>query len=181
MLPDSWRELSYRQLNLDDHTLDKNLPEYATPFHRKPAERNAGVLDTLSLELLQLILAQLDLRSVLNVRYVNRRCADLVDSLPELRTIARYGQNALRGSLAINTTVTISVEKLHQQLFNKSCENCGDFAPYLYLITCARVCFLCLSNADQYCPLGVDLIKRKYGLNYNIIQSLPQMRCLPGV
>ncbi|KAH8702829.1 hypothetical protein GQ44DRAFT_631205 [Phaeosphaeriaceae sp. PMI808] len=181
MLPDNWRELSYRQLNLDDHTLDKNLPEYATPLQRKPAKRNAGVLETLSLELLQLILAQLDLRSVLNVRYVNRRCADLVDSLPELRTIARYGQNALRGSLAINTAATISVEKLYQQLFKKSCKNCGDFAPYLYLITCARVCFHCLSNADQYCPLGIDLIKRKYGLNYNVIQSLPQMRCLPGV
>jgi hypothetical protein len=180
MLPDNWRELTYPQLNLDDHTLDKNLPEYATPLQCKAAKRNAVVLEILSLELLQLILAQLDLRSVLNVRYANRRCADLVDSLPEFRTIARCGQNALRGALAINTAATISVEKLHQQLFRKSCENCGDFAPYLYLITCARVCFLCLSDADQYCPLGIDLIKRKYGLNHNVIQSLPQMRCLPG-
>jgi hypothetical protein len=129
MLPDNWRELSYRELNLDDHTLDKNFPEYRTPLQRKPAKRNAGDLETLSLELQQLILAQLVLRSVRNVRYVNRRCADLVDSLPELRTIARYGQNALRGSIAINTAATISVEKLHQQLFKKSCENCGDFAP----------------------------------------------------
>lgn len=181
MLPENWRELSYRKLNLDDHTLDKNLPEYETPLQRKPAKRNAGVLETLPLELLQLILARLDLRSVMNVRYVNRRCADLVDSLPELRTIARHGQNALRGSLAINTAATISVEKLHQQLFKKSCENCGAFAPYLYLITCARVCFLCLSEADQYCPLGVDLIKRRYGLGPKAIQSLPRMRCVPGV
>jgi hypothetical protein len=181
MLPDNWRELSYRRLDLDDRTLDKNLPEYETPLQRKPAKRNAGVLETLPLELLQLILARLDLRSVMNVRYVNRRCADLVDSLPELRAIARYGQNALRGSLAINTAANISVEKLYQQLFKKSCENCGAFAPYLYLITCARVCILCLSNADQYFPLGVDLIKRKYGLDSNVIQSLPQMRYLPGV
>lgn len=181
MLPENWRELSYLQLNLDDHTLDKNLPQYAKPLERKPAERDAGILEKLSLELLQLILAQLDLRSVLNVRYVNRRCADITDSLPELQTIAHHGQNALRGSLAINTAATISVEKLHQQLLKKSCEHCGDFAPYLYLITCARVCFLCLSKADQYCPLGIDLIKRKYGLKYSAIQSLPQMRCLPGV
>lgn len=117
MLPDNWRELSYRQLNLNDHSLDRNLPEYATPLPRKPAKRNAGVLETLSSELLQLTLAQLDLRSVLNVRYVNRRCFDIVDSLPELRKIARYGQSALRGSLAINTAATISVEKLYQQLF----------------------------------------------------------------
>jgi hypothetical protein len=118
MLPDNWRELSYRKLDLDDHTLDKNLPEYETPLQRKPAKRNAGVLETLPLELLQLILA---------------------------RAIARYGQNALRGSLAINTAANIYVEKLHQQLFKKSCENCGAFAPYLYFITCARVCFLCRS------------------------------------
>ncbi|KAF1845757.1 uncharacterized protein K460DRAFT_282437 [Cucurbitaria berberidis CBS 394.84] len=181
MLPENWKELTYPQLNLDDHTLDKNLPECATPLQRKPAERSAGVLETLSLELLHLILAQLDLISILNVRYVNKRCSDLTDSLPELQAIARYGQNALRGSLAINTAAAITVEKLHQQLFKKSCEKCGDFAPYLYLITCARVCFLCLSNADQYCPLGIDLIKRKYGLNYSIIQSLPHMKCLPGV
>lgn len=181
MLPENWRELSYLRLNLDDHTMDKNLPEYATPLQRKPARRNAGVLETLSLELLQLILAQLDLRSVLNVRYIKRRCADLVDSLPELQTMVRYGQNALRGSLVIRTASTTSLENLHQQLFEKPCENCGDFAPYLYLTTCSRVCFLCLSNADQYCPVGIDLIKRKYGLNGNVIQSLPQMRCFPGV
>jgi hypothetical protein len=154
MLPDNWRELSYRKLDLDDHTLDKNLPEYETPLQRKPAKRNAGVLETLPLELLQLILA---------------------------RAIARYGQNALRGSLAINTAANIYVEKLHQQLFKKSCENCGAFAPYLYLITCARVCFLCLSEADQYCPLEFNLIKRKYGLDSKVIQPMPQMRCLPGV
>jgi hypothetical protein len=181
MLPDNWRELTYPQLNLDDHILDKNLPKYARSLERKPALRNTGVLETFSLELLHLILAQLDLRSVLNVRYVNRRCAELVTSLPECRRIALYGQNALRGSLAINNAATITVEKLHHQLFEKSCENCGAFAPYLYLITCARVCFLCLSNAEQYCPIGSDLMKRKYGLDNNTIQALPQMRCVPGV
>lgn len=181
MLPESWRELSYCQLNLDDRTLDKNLPKYETPLQRKPAKKNAGVLETLPLEFVQMILVQLDLRSVMNVRYANRWCADLVDSLPELRTIVRHGQTALRGSLAINTAAIISVEKLHRQLFKESCENCGDFAPFLYLIACARVCFLCLSDADQYCPLRVNLIKRKYGLDSKLIQLLPQMRCLPGV
>ena len=65
-----------------------------------------------SLKLLQMILAQLELRSVTNVQYINRRCTDLANSLPELRTIVRHGQNALRESLAIRTAATISVEKL---------------------------------------------------------------------
>lgn len=155
MLPDNWRDLSYRQLNLDDHTLDKNLPVYATPLQRKPPERNAGVLETLSLELLHLILAQLDIRSVMNVRYVNSRCAELVDSLPELRTIARNGQNALRGSLAINTAPNISVERLHQQL-SRGHARTAETLPHTFTSSHAReFAFSACRTLISIVPLGL--------------------------
>jgi hypothetical protein len=62
------------------------------------------------------IIAQMYVGSALNVQYVNRRRTDLIDLLPELRTIARYSENVLRGSLAIYTIVTVSVEKLQSPL-----------------------------------------------------------------
>ena len=74
------RTLTYFRPNVQDWTLDENLPRYPSQELRLPAHANLGMLEPLPLELLHETLLQLDVRSLMNFRYVNRRAVDIVDS-----------------------------------------------------------------------------------------------------
>ena len=172
--------LTYSQLNLNDYTLDKNLPQFQSQRPRFPPRDAAGFFETLPLELLYEILVHLDIRSLTNFKYVNRRAAELVESQPHYKTIVKYAQNAVRGILCVQTGTWITCEILYKKLFLPECEECGDFTPYLYIITCRRVCFLCFSERARYLPLGASLVKRRYGFDPRKNQKLPYMKTLPG-
>ena len=177
--------LTYPRLNLDDHTLDSNLPSTKSQPQveclRLPPRTNLGVLDALPLELLHEILSQLDLRTLTDFRCINRRAIDLVNSLPQYRAVNTYALNALRGVLSIETGRWITCRAIYEKLCTPGCEQCGDFGGYLYLLTCKRVCFLCLSQDRLYLPLSPRRASRKFGLDSRIINTLPRMRVICGI
>lgn len=55
---------------------------------------------------------------------------------------------------------------------------CDDFGGYIYLVTCKRVCFLCLCENETYLPY--DLTARKFNTVLKMLDNLPHMRSLPG-
>jgi len=174
--------LTYARLNLNDHTLDSNLP---SPKSKPEIEcltptTSLGGLDALPLELLQEILYQLDLHTLTDFRLVNRRAIRLVNSLPKYKAINKHAPNALRGILSIETGRWITCSTLYKKLCTSGCERCGDFGGYLYLLTCKRVCFLCLSEQTPYLPLSPRRASSKFGLDSRIINALPRMRAIPG-
>lgn len=175
------RAFTCARRNLNDHTLDENLPQLPHQRLRLPPRDHAGMFDALPLELLHQTLVQLDLRSLMNFRYVNRRAAELVESEPQYKAIAKFAQNALRGILSVQTGTWTTCAMLFNKLVTPECEECGDFAGYLYLITCKRVCFLCLSDRAGYLPLGEHLARRRYGLDHQETQKLPHMKTVPGI
>lgn len=181
--PARWKDLTFTQSGIKDNTLDDNLldtrPSSENPIRQEPMAR-AGALDVLPLELLHEVLAQLDLRSLTYFRLVSRRASGLVDSLPEYSDIAKHASNALRGILAIGTGPYINCTTLHGSLCTARCEQCGDFGGYLYLLTCKRVCFLCLSKTEVFLPLAPSHACRKFGLDRHHIESLPRMMVVPG-
>lgn len=182
--PDELENLTYPRLNLNDHTLDekfKDLPVEARSAANALPTTNIGALDALPLELLQEIFGQLDLRTLTNVRYVNRRATELVDSLPQYRAITTHARNALRGILGIGTGRWITCSLLYEKMCTLGCEECGDFGGYLYLLTCKRVCFLCLSRDALYLPLSPNRARRKFGLEQEDIKALPCMRVIRGI
>ncbi|KAM3551760.1 hypothetical protein MY1884_007562 [Beauveria asiatica] len=84
--------LTYPRLNLNDHTLDDNLPELPlgqeyVPL--KPPRGGAGALGRLPTELVQEILFQLDLQTLTDFRLVNRRAWELTTYLPRYRAILK--------------------------------------------------------------------------------------------
>ncbi|KAI1770009.1 hypothetical protein F4818DRAFT_450600 [Hypoxylon cercidicola] len=184
-LPDHpLRDLTYPRLNLNDHTLDHNLPspkpQPESGCLRPPPTTNVGVLTALPPELLQEILSQLDLCSLMHFRQVNRSAVDLVNSLTQYKAINTHAPNALRGILSIETGRWITCRTLYEKLCTPGCEQCGDFGGYLYLLTCKRVCFLCFSRDKLYLPLSPRLVSWKFGLDRQIINTLPRMRVLLG-
>ncbi|KAH6975356.1 hypothetical protein BKA56DRAFT_618867 [Ilyonectria sp. MPI-CAGE-AT-0026] len=162
---------------LNDHTLDKNLPacEFKLSTDQLPPSASAGVLQTLPLELIQIVLGLLDLNSISRVQQVNRRTSELVSSLPHYRALVQHAQNALRGISAIGTGSSITLAKLYEKICTAECEDCGDFGGYLYLITCKRVCFLCFSKKEAYMPLSPVQACRKFGISHKMLSGVPRM------
>ncbi|KAK3333802.1 hypothetical protein B0T19DRAFT_419186 [Cercophora scortea] len=181
--PARWEGLTCTQRRIKDFTLDDNLPDLGTPAEtsrRHEPVAGAGALEVLPIEILHEVLLQLDLRSLTYLRLVNRRTMGFVDALPQYSDIIRHASNALRGILAIGTGSWISCKALHTSLCTARCELCGDFGGYLYLLTCKRVCFLCLSLNDVLLPLPPSHACRKFGLKRHHLADLPQMKTVPG-
>ncbi|KAI8649939.1 hypothetical protein LRP88_11255 [Fusarium phalaenopsidis] len=82
-VPPQFRDDAFARLNLNDHTLSDNLP----PLQPKPENGQShippttgiGAFDALSIELLTMILAKIDLQTLVNFRRINRRAAEVVD------------------------------------------------------------------------------------------------------
>jgi hypothetical protein len=177
-------DLTYPHIRIRDLTLDANLPDLQfQPYNDhipKPPKASLGALDTLPLELLCEILPQLDLRTLTDFRHINRRAMLLVESLPQYKAIRKHAYNALRGIIYIEAGRWTTCEMLYKKLCTAECEECGDFGGYLYILTCKRVCFLCLSEDEQYLPLRYRHAIRKLGLKHSILRTLPSMKCIRG-
>jgi hypothetical protein len=74
----------------------------------------------------------------------------LVDAFPHV-----HGRVVLQATLTIKTASLYSCEDLYSELCTAKCRSCGDFAPFLYLITCQRVCYLCFTLETEYLPTSI--------------------------
>ncbi|EEP78298.1 predicted protein [Uncinocarpus reesii 1704] len=167
-----------------DFTLDANedlerlCPLDAGRRHANPVH-DLGQLEQLPLELLNMVLLGLDLRSLMDFRRVNQRAMEVVGSIPQYATILMHAKNALRGIISIGSARWISCLDIYQELRRAECD-CGDFGGYLYLFTCRRVCFLCFTSESAYLPIGRGHAMRKFGLQGAQVAALPAMKSVPG-
>lgn len=168
-----------RGFMLDDHLPDLQCQPYNDHIPNPP-KAYLGALDRLPLELIHEILPPLDLRTLTDFRHVNRRAMWLVESIPQYKAIRKHAYNALRGIIYIKAGRWITCEMLYEKLCTAECEECGDFGGYLYVLTCKRVCFLCLSEDKRYLPLRYRRATRKFGINRAILCTLPSMKSIPG-
>jgi hypothetical protein len=177
-------DLTYRHPNVKDFTLDYNDLTRTCPLdnhnHHPDPKHDLGVLDTLPLELLSLVLLQVDIRSLTDFRRINNRAMQVVDSVLEYRLVQQHTTNLLRGILSVEIGSHISTQALFRTLNESKCEQCGDFAGFVYLLTCKRVCFLCLYENPKYCPLSITEAVRKFGVHRRLFASLHAIKSVPG-
>lgn len=179
-------DLTYKEY-LNDHTLDSNLPpasavpSFATSHAPDLVRSGLGTLDVLPLEVLHLILDQLDVSAIAMFRQANRQALDLVSSLPSYEAITRVAPNILRSYRAIQAERIVTCSQIYEQLCQPACQKCGDFGGYLYLLTCSRVCFLCVAEDPVYLPLRPRQACRKFGLGQRATDTLPTMLTRGGL
>ena len=176
--------LTYPEVRVNDHTLDPNLPSPSHASTSKPFSQtiaHLGALDRLPPELIEQILLHLDIRSLVNFQYTNRRSAESVNRFPLYKAVATHARNILRGILSIQNGKWITCVTLFEELCTSECKACGDFGGYLFLLTCRRVCFLCFTKDKTYLPLGLNHACRQFGLDRAVVGNLPCMRAIPGV
>ena len=175
------RGWTYPHLKIKDHNLDQNPRLHpAKLFTSKSPASDLGHLETLPVELIQMILPFLDIRSLTNFRYVNTQATIVTDSIPQYSAIAKHAPNILMAILSIGTAQRIACHMLYEKLCTAECEECGDFGGYLYLLTYKRVCFLCFSTNKSYLPLSLREATRKYGIDQSVMARLPRMSSIPG-
>lgn len=176
-------ELTFLSTN-QDHTLDKNHLDQTCPLdfgkHSAPPIRDLGNLEQLPYELIADTLAQLDLQTLCDFRRVNRRAMQAVDGMPQFKQIAKHNKTTLQAMLSTGTASRLSCIDILRTLETRDCESCGDFAGYIYLLSCSRVCFLCFTRDPRYLPLGAVQVWRRFGLENSKLSNLPQMNSLPG-
>lgn len=164
---------------LGDKDLEKNCP-LDNGKHDLNPQHGLGLLDDLPLELVREVLLQSDLRSLTDFRRVSQRGMQVVDSILEYRKIIKHSPDSIRGILSVGLGSHITTLTLLNTLHESRCECCGDFAGYIYFLTCKRVCYICIEENPEYHPLLIPEAKRKFGLSAKHVASLPTIRSIPG-
>ncbi|KAL1618446.1 hypothetical protein SLS54_007173 [Diplodia seriata] len=180
-----FHEYTFPDISFVEYTLDKyiakNCPLDNGRFPKTP-QCDLGVLDALPLELLQSTLAQVDLATLTDIRRVNQRARDVVDSILEYDNIVTYVPSVLRALIVTETASYITCKKLHDKLRDPQCEDCGYFGEHLYLLTCRRICSECKMK-EGYSPVREQPVERIYdnhvGLTPEDVSRIPRMRILP--
>jgi hypothetical protein len=103
-----------------------------------------------------------------------------VNTHPQFNVINRQAHDILRGLRGIKTAHTITLQALFEKLCTSQCNECGDYGGYIYLVTFQRVCCRCFTEKDRYSPLREIDALRKFGLNLEILRTLPRFLGYPG-
>ena len=177
-----------RHIYLEAETLARTCPLDCTHESQFPAahpndSRSSfiGALGILPLELLNAVLLDLDLQSLTVLRRVSQRSRLAVDVLPQYQSIRLHGPELLRASLSLRLSDSTTLSQLYGALTTASCFLCGEFGAFIYMLSCSRVCLLCVEQRPELLPLSLSHAKHKYGLNRKAVSSLPTLRSLPGV
>lgn len=184
------RHLTYQRTDLkgimiDPDALERNCPLDNGQIGKSDSSHRLsrftlGTIDTLPSEICSAVLLELDLQTLTDFRSVNRRAKIIVDSIPQYKEVVASGPNTLRAVLSTGVAQYLSSRSLYNALCAQACGKCGDFGAFLYLLTCSRVCFLCLIEDCQFLPMTTTLAKEAYGLNRRTLSALPTLRSLPG-
>ena len=177
------------QRNVQGAMLDPELLEQRCPLDNGRHELEAyagqpladlGYLEKLPREVLDLLLLDLDLQSLKTLRSINRRARSAVDALWQYRDIVTHAIASLRAALSLQVASYVSCRTLHQELCSKTCVNWGHFGAILYLLSCSRVCYVCLNDNPRLLPLRPTKARYAFGLCSHELAGLPKARSLPG-
>ncbi|PHH63083.1 hypothetical protein CDD81_6328 [Ophiocordyceps australis] len=157
--------------------------------NQSAARLPVGQLDTLPAELISKVLLQLDVVSLTNLRRVNRRAMDMVDSIPQYAKMLNHCPDIIRAATSMQANA-YDCCTLFNTLSTTDCSTCGNFGAYLYLIDCRRVCSLCAVTRAEFLPIPWKVARaicapktanaRRALTNQQLRRRVPSILSLPG-
>jgi len=184
-VPEAIKGLVFHHPRINDHTLDNAHLASNCPLdigrHVLNPTCDLGLFDSLPLELVTDIILHLDIETLFHLRRVNRRAMQVIDAIPQFQRIVRHNLATLRAILSIKVGSQTTFDNLYHTLASPNCEECNDFAGYIYLLGCRRVCFLCFTEHSKYLPLSGHEVMRSFAVHRSFLSSLPRrMLSVPG-
>ncbi|KAH7016913.1 hypothetical protein EDB80DRAFT_827235 [Ilyonectria destructans] len=178
-MPLTWKsEFNYHMLNGKPPPAPENAE---TERIRHSPTAHLGALEVFPFDILCQILPDLDVYGLNSFRRVNRLAMEVVESLTLYKEVTRYAHQAVRGALSIGTGHYMSYRLLYEKLCTRKCETCSNFAGYLFLFTCKRVCFACVSRKEIFLPLELSHATQRFGLDPHLLEDIPRMTLIPGI
>ncbi|KAF2105915.1 hypothetical protein BDV96DRAFT_591781 [Lophiotrema nucula] len=138
-----------------------------------------GAFDRLPVELQQRIIADLDVRTLLDFRRVNISARCVVDSTLVFLKVVENAPDALRMAIAIRTHHTFSIKQLCQKLCQRTCDNCQRLCQFIDMFLLARCCLHieCQQGERLVHQVGLD---HSYQVPPAKYSSIPHCIGIPG-
>ncbi|XWX00569.1 hypothetical protein V2A60_008590 [Cordyceps javanica] len=164
-------------------TLSGRLPNriIATTFKWKPNEvfqsgdYLQGLFRLLPLEIIHDCFQQLDIATLVSLACTSKGMNRVVGSLPKLRALLDCAPDAMRAVAASRTRGIVICADMYQKLISPVCDDCENAGPFLYLLSCTRLCGRCLSSNERYRALRPMQAVEQYALSISDIRNLPTL------
>lgn len=173
-------QLSRMTIQLE--ALQKHCPLDNGRFQPGPtaAHSSIGDLEAFPLEIIHSVFDVLDLQSLTDFRTVSWSARALVDNFPPYDAIVRHCPDALRALLSTHMAAHFTCGNISQALTTQACLDCGQFGPFLDLLTGHRRCLTCAIYSEHPMSMTASSAKKKIGLKLKAMRTLPTLLSLPG-
>ncbi|KAH8748240.1 hypothetical protein F5883DRAFT_582836 [Diaporthe sp. PMI_573] len=156
------------------------MPISKSEMAKRPPTVGLGILDSLPLEVLNVVISVLDIAAMSRFKAVNRRAFQVVNAHPQVQLLIWQAQEVLRGFFAVKLAATVTVETLVARLAESRCVECGDFGGYMYLLTLERFCAWCAQKTDRIVAVQELVALARFGLTPEALRSIPRFEKFPA-
>ncbi|KFY13495.1 hypothetical protein V492_03235 [Pseudogymnoascus sp. VKM F-4246] len=154
-------------------------PSISTSFPRSPSA-DLGILEGLPRELLNIVIRNLDMKSLTNCRQVNLRLRQAIDLIPEYQVICTHALNTLCALLRTWLADIVSLSDFYRALCTKNCDLCSNFAGFISLPIWRRCCYGCLERRAELKMQTARGLRSQLGLSDAQISKMTEFETLPG-
>jgi len=131
-------------------------------------------------ELLNMVILVSSFWSASTMRLLDQRTKALVESCLEYKHLVTYAASTMAALVHIGVADHYTVCHLFDVLCSSECSVCGNFAGFLWIPECKRICVPCVQEEPGYMPMKVTNASIAFGLSKKLLETLPVMKTLPG-
>ncbi|WEW55465.1 hypothetical protein PRK78_000896 [Emydomyces testavorans] len=161
--PRSNEEASLKIIQIQSRPYNPHRPKVASNF-----------LDTLPIELVDLILFSLDCKSLCKLSATNSIFESYITNHPCYKLVVENCQNALHSITRLGLEGTYSVKDMYDVFRKPYCSACNDLGPCLFLPKLKRCCMNCVGNCEELKIVRIELVTSQLGVPHEeLINMIP--------
>ncbi|KAL7799809.1 hypothetical protein V8C37DRAFT_365537 [Trichoderma ceciliae] len=145
------------------------------------SKTNLGAFDQLPVELLFQTLRHMDMQSLFNLRQVNLRARQAIDTLKEYKAVVSLGLTAYCALLRMKLASHVTLLDFYRVLCSKNCAFCGKFGGFVFLPAWIRCCFECIQEDPETRMVTVAEVRRLFRLSRAELSQQRSFQTLPGI
>lgn len=174
------QRLSHRPHDADNGMI--NITEQPQPFKdiRDSAPSSIGSLDSLPVELVHTALNRLDFQSLSRFSQTSLRANSVVQTLTAYRDMMKYAPKTLAALGQTRLVKVHSAATLHRAIQSWECVSCAQYGAYLFLPTCERCCWWCLSRNQSLWVIPREKASESFALSEILFDQMTKMLSIPG-
>lgn len=166
-------------LKLEDRVVSRT-PRFYPVFPMPPRASMPGQLSLLAVELIVMILENLDLKSIGNVRATSYALYDIAEGLTPYRILTECVPGTLQAIADIGAMEHFSLRHLYSMLCGMDCHLCGALGTLFYIPLGIRCCLFCVQYNPQLNLIPVETAMSLFALCSRDFNPFPTMRTFVG-